>query len=155
MKRSRFKAQGIGVRETARRLGRDPSTVSRELRRNAATRAGRLDYRASVAQWKADLVARRPTTAKLAANDRLRDCLQERHSGQVSRSNGTVLGPETYDGRGGTSRTAATVGVQANVHHLVRMKVQHSCTSPGPAGMPARLRRRRAMSRASRTSLAR
>ncbi len=43
-----LKAQGIGVRETARRLGRDPSTVSRELRRNAATRGGRLDYRASV-----------------------------------------------------------------------------------------------------------
>lgn len=45
-----LRAQGVGVRETARRLGRDPSTVSRELRRNAATRAGKLDYRASVAQ---------------------------------------------------------------------------------------------------------
>lgn len=75
-------AQGIGVRETARRLGRDPSTVSRELRRNAATRGGRLDYRASVAQRKADLVAQRPKTAKLAANDRLRDYVQERLSGQ-------------------------------------------------------------------------
>ncbi|WP_455754967.1 IS30 family transposase [Streptomyces mirabilis] len=89
-----LKAQGIGVRETARRLGRDPSTVSRELRRNAATRGGRLDYRASVAQWKADLVARRPKTAKLAANDRLRDYVQERLSGQVSRPDGTVLGPD-------------------------------------------------------------
>jgi IS30 family transposase len=29
-------AQGAGVREIARRLGRDPSTISRELRRNAA-----------------------------------------------------------------------------------------------------------------------
>jgi transposase-like protein len=46
-----LKAQGAGVREIARHLGRDPSTVSRELRRNAATRGGRLDYRASVAQW--------------------------------------------------------------------------------------------------------
>lgn len=89
-----LKAQGIGVRETARRLGRDPSTVSRELRRNAATRGGRLDYRASVAQWKADLVARRPKTAKLAASDRLRDYVQERLSGQVSHPDGTMLGPE-------------------------------------------------------------
>src|SRR3954469_13152516 len=47
-----LKAQGLGVRGMAGRLGRDPSTISRELRRNAATRGGRLDYRASVAQWK-------------------------------------------------------------------------------------------------------
>src|SRR5215212_5883026 len=55
-----LKAQGAGVREIARRLGRDPSTISREMRRNAATRGGKLDYRASVAQWKAELLARRP-----------------------------------------------------------------------------------------------
>src|SRR3954454_14967150 len=35
-----LKAQGVGVRALARRLGRSPSTVSRELRRNAATRGG-------------------------------------------------------------------------------------------------------------------
>ena len=35
-----LRAQECGVREVARRLGRSPSTVSRELRRNAATRAG-------------------------------------------------------------------------------------------------------------------
>ena len=34
-----LKAQDHGVREIARRIGRDPSTISRELRRNAATRA--------------------------------------------------------------------------------------------------------------------
>src|ERR671939_279727 len=34
-----------GVREIARRLGRSPSTVSRELRRNAATRGGYVKYR--------------------------------------------------------------------------------------------------------------
>ena len=35
-----FKAQDVGVREIARQLGRAPSTISRELRRNAATRGG-------------------------------------------------------------------------------------------------------------------
>jgi IS30 family transposase len=50
----------------ARRLGRDQSTISGELRRNAATRGGALEYRASVAQWRAELVARRPKEAKLA-----------------------------------------------------------------------------------------
>jgi IS30 family transposase len=89
-----LKAQGIGVRETARRLGRSPSTISRELRRNAATRCGRLEYRASVAQWKAELVARRPKTAKLVANPRLRDYVQRRLAGEVRRTDGTpVSGP--------------------------------------------------------------
>ena len=89
-------AQGAGVREIARQLERAPSTVSRELRRNAATRGGKLDYRASVAQWKADLVARRPKTAKLVANDRLREYVQERLAGDVCTVDGTpVPGPNT------------------------------------------------------------
>jgi IS30 family transposase len=89
-----LKMQGAGVRQIARLLARAPSTISRELRRNAATRGGRLDYRASVAQWKADLVARRPKTAKLLANERLRDYVQERLAGQVRRPDGTlVAGP--------------------------------------------------------------
>ncbi len=66
-------AQQLGVREIARRVRRTPSTISRELRRNAATRSGRLDYRAGIAQWKAELMARRPKMAKLVENDRLRD----------------------------------------------------------------------------------
>ena len=84
-----LKAQGIGVRETARRLGRAPSTISRELRRNAATRCGQLEYRASVAQWKAELVARRPKTAKLAADERLREYVQQRLAGEVRLADGT------------------------------------------------------------------
>src|SRR3954463_14085650 len=49
-----LRAQGCGVRETARRLGRDASTISRELRRNAVTRGGGLEYRATTAQWHAE-----------------------------------------------------------------------------------------------------
>ncbi len=44
-----YRAQGQGIREVARRLGRAASTISRELRRNAATRGGGLDYRATAA----------------------------------------------------------------------------------------------------------
>lgn len=61
-------AQDVGVCEIAQRLGRAPSTISREVRRNAATRSGQLDYRASTAQWHADRRARRPKRAKLATN---------------------------------------------------------------------------------------
>ncbi len=96
-----LRAQGAGVREIARRLGRSPSTISRELRRNAATRGGKLDYRASVAQWKADLMARRPKTAKLAANPRLSEYVQERLSGEVRRPDGTAVpGPATARWKG-------------------------------------------------------
>jgi len=96
-----LRAQGVGVRAIARQLGRDPSTISRELRRNAATRGGKLEYRASVAQWKADLVARRPKTAKLFANERLREYVQERLSGRVCRPDGTpVRGPVTAPWKG-------------------------------------------------------
>jgi IS30 family transposase len=86
-----LRAQGMGVREIARRIGRAPSTISRELRRNAATRGGRLEYRASVAQWKAELMARRPKTAKLVSNPRLREYVQQRLSGQICRPDGTVV----------------------------------------------------------------
>lgn len=48
-----LRAQDVGVREIARGVGRDPGTISRELRRNAATRSGKQVSRALVAQWKA------------------------------------------------------------------------------------------------------
>jgi hypothetical protein len=67
-----LRATGCGVREIARRIRRSPSTVSRELRRNAATRGGGLEYRATIAQWHADRRARRPKAAKLAINPGLR-----------------------------------------------------------------------------------
>jgi IS30 family transposase len=90
-----LRAQGQGVREIAGQLGRSPSTISRELRRNAATRGGRLDYRASTAQWHADLRARRPKAAKLAVNALLRGYVQDRLSGVVKRPDGSVVsGPE-------------------------------------------------------------
>ncbi|WP_433916777.1 IS30 family transposase [Streptomyces sp. NBC_01744] len=96
-----LRAQGAGVREIGRRLGRAPSTISRELRRNAATRAGRLDYRASVAQWKADLLALRPKQAKLVTHQRLHEYVQERLSGHVHRPDGTLVqGPETQQWKG-------------------------------------------------------
>lgn len=95
-----LRVQGHGVREIARRVGRSPSTISRELRRNAATRCGRLEYRASVAQWKAELVARRPKTAKLVANEALRDYVQDRLSGSVLGFDGRPVGPDGPEWKG-------------------------------------------------------
>jgi IS30 family transposase len=89
-----LRAQGHGVRACARRLGRAASTISRELRRNAATRGGALDYRATTAQWHADRAARRPKPAKLATHGRLRQYVQERLAGEIAApSGGSVRGP--------------------------------------------------------------
>jgi IS30 family transposase len=96
-----LRAQGFGVREIAERMGRAPSTVSRELRRNAATRGGVLRYRATVAQWKAERAAARPKVAKLAENVQLRTYVQERLAGVVTDARGkSIPGPEVpWNGR--------------------------------------------------------
>ncbi len=86
-----LKVQGLGVREIARAIDRDPSTISRELRRNAATRGYTLEYRASVAQWKTELTGKRPKSAKLVANPRLREYVQKRLSGGICTSDGSVV----------------------------------------------------------------
>src|SRR6266702_435234 len=59
-----FKKAG-GVKSNGPRLGRAPSTVRREIRRNSR---GRRHYRALAAQGQAQWRAARPKTAKLAGN---------------------------------------------------------------------------------------
>ena len=89
-----LKAKGCGVRDIARHVRRSPSSISRELRRTAATRADSSGYRAINAQWHADRRARRPKVARLVANDKLREYVQDRLSGLISRPDGTeVPGP--------------------------------------------------------------
>jgi len=68
-------AAGEPVRVIAARLGRAPSTVSREVRRNSR---GRRYYRALAAQGQAQHRAARPKTAKLAGNLVLRGWVQEK-----------------------------------------------------------------------------
>lgn len=89
-----LRAQGHGVREIARKIGRHASTISRELRRNAATRGGYVEYRATTAQWHAQRRAKRPKTAKLAANKVLRQYVQDRLSGAITTDRGVRVGPQ-------------------------------------------------------------
>lgn len=100
-----LKARGAGVREIARQLGRDPSTISRELRRNAATRGGKLDYRA----WPNWLLAGRRRPSWLPT----RGCTPTSRSDCLGRSVAlTALRPQARArGRGQdtTSPIAATV----------------------------------------------
>ncbi len=108
-------AQDFGVREIAHRVERSPSTISRELRRNASTRSGAVEYRATAAQWHAERRSKRPKVLKLAVNQPLREYVQDRLAGRITRPNGKpVSGPDVrwigrrhgrrQDRRGGQSR---------------------------------------------------
>jgi len=65
---SRGIAQELSFREIAEKLGRSPSTVSREVNRNG----GYEHYRAAEADWDAWKRAKRPKRCKLACNPSLR-----------------------------------------------------------------------------------
>ena len=93
-------AQGLGVRQIARQMGRSGSTIARELRRNAATRGGELDYRASTAQWHAERAAGRPKPAKLALNATLRTYVQDRLAGMVVAPSGAAVPGPTVSWKG-------------------------------------------------------
>jgi DNA-binding CsgD family transcriptional regulator len=69
---SRGVAAGESCRALARRLGRAPSTINRELARNG----GRRRYRARAADAAADRRAQRPKPCKLSQNERLRAAVE-------------------------------------------------------------------------------
>jgi len=71
---SRGIVAGLSIRTIASQLGRAPSTVSREIRRNG----GRCDYRANQADEAAWQRAHRPKTCKLAQNPALARIVAEK-----------------------------------------------------------------------------
>ena len=91
-----FCAQGVGVREIGRRVGRCASTISRELRRNAATRsrgAWFIGQRQRSGTRSGVPAARRSRSS--AANDELREYVQDRLGGQIARPDGELVpGPQ-------------------------------------------------------------
>jgi transposase, IS30 family len=87
--------RGDSIRRIAERLGRAPSTVFHELRRNMRQRYRRRSrrgrpltepwtYRPSYAQRRAELMARRPKPAKLATNLELRQLVQAKLEQRLS-----------------------------------------------------------------------
>jgi len=67
--------EGMSRRQIARRLGRSPSTISRELARNTSPTTG--TYAPHLAQRLADGRLVRPTTSKIADNPPLRDLIEQ------------------------------------------------------------------------------
>src|SRR5215213_435251 len=89
-------------RSPARCSATPPPAVaaSRALRRNAATRSGGLEYRATTAQWHAERSARRPKQAKLAVSPTLRTYVQERLAGLVIAPGGAPVPGPTVSWKG-------------------------------------------------------
>jgi hypothetical protein len=111
-------------------VGRHPSTISRELRRNAAIRSGKVEYRASVAQWKAATTARRPKTATLVEHPRLRDYVQDKLAGVLRCPDGAgIVGLDVAPWKGRASRTARTVsGPRRGVRSRSRTGQRNLCS---------------------------
>jgi IS30 family transposase len=93
---ARLRESGLPVRQVAARLGRSPSTVSRELRRNAAPRTG--DYQPERAERLAWERQRRPKASKLARDPVLRaevqGMLNRRYSPEQASGRLTVKFPD-------------------------------------------------------------
>jgi len=89
---SRGLAEGVELKEIARRVGRDPSVVSREV----ARRGGRAGYRAAAAQEAAEAARRRPRLLAVDRSTRLRAVVT--HLLRQGWSPGSIAGrlPEDY-----------------------------------------------------------
>lgn len=77
---SRGIARGLSARAIAKKLGRVPSTISREITRNG----GRRRYRAATADSRAWAQTRRPKLCRLASHDRLRQMVAKKLSANWS-----------------------------------------------------------------------
>jgi transposase, IS30 family len=92
---ARLREAGCSVREVAARMGRSPSTVSRELARNAAPRGGYQPERAHRLAWERQ---RRPKPSKLSRSPQLRaqvqQMLERRYSPQQVSGRLRVLHPD-------------------------------------------------------------
>jgi IS30 family transposase len=93
---ARLRESGLSVRQIAARLGRSPSTVSRELARNADPRAGGYQpERAHRLAWERQ---RRPKASRLSANPALRrqvqQMLDQRYSPEQAAGRLKVLYPD-------------------------------------------------------------
>lgn len=101
--------RATGIRVIASKLVRPASTISRQIRRNSATRSGDFEYRAVIAQWHADRAARRPKPGKLASKSALRDYVQDKLSGTIASTTGVAFDgpivcgkdPERFIGKAG------------------------------------------------------
>ena len=131
---------GGGIRGIARALKRAPSTISRELRRNAATRSGGLEYRATTAQWHANRSARRAKPARLAVSEALRRHVQDRLAGLIVALSGMVIADPrvAWKGRRHGPRQPRRRARAWSPEQIAR-RLRIDCPGDGPADQAMRI----------------
>jgi IS30 family transposase len=142
---AKWHGEGVGVRQTARRLGRSPSTVSRELRRN---RDPDMGYLPADAHQKASCGARRPKPAKLVHDGPLRRYVQDGLKARLSpeQISGRLVvdypGDETMRVCMETIYQALYVQARGGLKREVEKALRHGRAQRRPRGGPGQRRER-------------
>jgi IS30 family transposase len=139
--------RGVGVREIARRLGRSPSTVSRELRRNLRPQDGGV-YDGDLAHARARERARRNRAGRLAVDHDLRQVVQDKLELEWSPEQIAAWLRLTYPDRSSWHVCHETI-YQA-IYHGGHAGLSRQLTTRLRTGRPLRKRRRRANERTPR-----
>lgn len=139
--------QGITVREIGRRVGRTPSTISRELRRNTK-RHDVGGYDGDLAHSRAQERLRRPRVSRLATEPGLREVVQAKLELEWSPEQIAAWLRQTYPDRPRWQVCHETI-YQA-LYHGGRGGLSRRLTSKLRTGRPLRKRRRRAHERVPR-----
>lgn len=97
------------MRSIARRLGRSPSTIAREVKRNG----GRASYRATTAERRADRKRARPKAFKVSTNRALRDHVERR---LVEKDSPTTIARELVASGGITGETISAETIYRGIY---------------------------------------
>ncbi|MFF3062829.1 IS30 family transposase [Streptomyces sp. NPDC057909] len=142
-----LRERGLGVREIAERLGRAPSTVSRELRRNSRRHDNGV-YDADLAHQRSRERFRRPRRVKLAADPELKAEVQDKlnleWSPEQIAAHLRVLWPEQPE------RHLCHETIYRSLYQGIRGGLSRTLTKRLRTSRPLRKRRRRSDQRAAR-----
>jgi IS30 family transposase len=142
-----LRGRNLGVREIARRLGRSPSTVSRELHRNVRPH-DRGIYDGDLAHARARDRARRPRRPLLAQEPELRRIVQEKLELEWSPAQIASYLRETYPDRREWHLCHETI--YQGLYHGGRGGLSRTLTRKLRTGRPLRKRRRSPIARTPR-----
>jgi transposase, IS30 family len=142
-----LRERGIGVREIARRLGRSPSTISRELRRHSRPH-DRGIYDGDLAHARAREGLRRQRRPLLAREPELRQLVQDKLQEEWSPAQIAAHLRDTYPDRPGWHLCHETI-YQA-LYHGGKGGLSRALTKKLRTGRPLRKARRTPMARSPR-----